>query len=223
MKIEKNAYISFSRGNNIHMRNNLSIPANQTTDQTTTRTEATCAFCGAPVRTELCPYCGNPTGLNTADAVLDYPELSCKEASLTFWNTLFPMIFAAAFAIFGFMIPFALSNEGFNIQPLGFIFALPSIICFAIILLFVWRYFTVSTFGKEIEGTVYGYMDDTVYYNNIPGQVCKILVNSKHGPRFIMYKLKNVHKPYKVNTKLPLKVYKDRFLIVNKHRYEAWN
>ncbi|RKM55372.1 zinc ribbon domain-containing protein [Butyrivibrio sp. CB08] len=188
-------------------------------------TEVTCQYCGAPVRTELCPYCGKPTGLNTATATMDYPEVECKEAHLDFWGIIFPLIFAVAFGFFGFIFPIFFRDMTSEMPAMKLMF-LPFMLiglgAAFIVLRNLWRYLSVSMFGKEIEGTVYGYTDDVITYNDQPGQVCKIMVNSAHGKRFIMYQLKSVKKPYKVNTTLPLKVYKNCFMIIDKHKYEIW-
>ena len=51
-----------------------------------------CPNCGAPITTEICPYCHNKTGLDTKNADMEYPVIDCKEATINFWNTIFPMI-----------------------------------------------------------------------------------------------------------------------------------
>ncbi len=187
--------------------------------------EITCRFCGAPVRTEICPYCGKPTGLDTASAPMDYPELGCKEAHLDFWGTWFPLIFALSFGFFGFIFPLIFSAFGeadLMVRLICLPFALISIGAFAILIKNIAMYLSVILFGKEIEGKVYGYADDTVLYNDIPGQVCKLLVTTATGKRFIMYQLKSTNKPYPINTTVTLKVYKDRFLVFDKQKYAIW-
>ena len=208
----------FKRGNKNTSGNNGLI-------QNRSQAEATCSFCGAPVRTEICPYCGKPTGLNTASAPMEYPELSCKEAQPDFWGIVFPMIFAVAFGFFGFIFPIVFSTidgVGFMVKIICIPFAIIGVVSLLIVLRNILMYLSVVLFGKEIEGRVYGYADDTVLYNDIPGQVCKLLVTTSQGKRFIMYQLKNVKKPYPINTVVPLKVYKDRFLVLDKHKYAAW-
>ena len=78
----------------------------------------------------------------------------------------------------------------------------------------------MSLKGKEITGTVYGYMDDVVSYNHRPGQVCKILVDTLKGKRFIYYSLQGTNRPYPVNEKVTLRVYKNYFMIVRKPKSE---
>ena len=48
-----------------------------------------CPSCGAPIVSEVCAYCGTPTGLSTAEADMEYPVLECKEATLNFWTVFF--------------------------------------------------------------------------------------------------------------------------------------
>ena len=185
--------------------------------------ERTCDFCGAPIRSEVCPYCGKVTGLDSATAVMDYPEVKCKEASLGFFSIVFPLIFFLGFGLSAIVALLVMVGSG---VPGGFLFSLPFLFigCGAGFILFknLWYYISVKLHGKEIEGTVYGYANDVISYNDTPGQVCKLLVNSSNGPRFIMYQLKGTGKPYAINTKIPLKVYKDRFMILDNHKYEVW-
>ena len=56
-----------------------------------------CTNCGAPITTEICPYCNVMTGLDTKHADMEYPVIECKEANVGFWNVVFPMIFSVLF------------------------------------------------------------------------------------------------------------------------------
>ena len=67
-----------------------------------------CKNCGAPVTSEICPYCGSMTGLNTAKADMEYPVLECKEVNIGFWNVIFPGIFFVMFGLIGLVIPLTL-------------------------------------------------------------------------------------------------------------------
>ena len=73
--------------------------------------------------------------------------------------------------------------------------------------------------GKEIIATVYGYMDDNVIYNGLPTQIVKLLVQGNEGPRFILYQLGDTKKPYKINSKIKLLVYKNIFCIKKDNNY----
>ena len=65
------------------------------------RMQTHCASCGAAVTTAICPYCGSLTGLTEEDSYNEYPVLDCKSAKLTFFNTVFPLIFTLSFGLAG--------------------------------------------------------------------------------------------------------------------------
>ena len=67
--------------------------------------EKNCPNCGAPITTEICPYCNVVTGLYTQNADMEYPVIECKEANMGFWNVIFPMIFAVSFGFAGLIMP----------------------------------------------------------------------------------------------------------------------
>ncbi len=172
-----------------------------------------CPYCGAPVTSEICPYCGSKTWLDTANADMEYPEIECKEAHLNFWNVGFPAIFAFSFGFFGFFLP-GFVGSAREVLIVCIPFATIGMIAAIIVLKNLFYYITVRSRGRKITGKVYGYVDDNVMLNGKPAQVCKILVHTPQGPRFIMYQMKRVDHPYKVNSMIDLKVYKDRFAIV---------
>ena len=182
-----------------------------------------CPNCGAPLTTEICPYCYNVTGLDTSSADMEYPVIECKEANVNFWNLWFPMIFAAVFGFFGFIfpIPFILfiKESILFIVLLCGVFAVIGVGAFIFGIKHVIRYNNVKRKGKEIEATVYGYMNDNILLNNMPAQIVKLLVNTNEGPRFILYQLGDIKRPYKINSKIKLLVYKDMFLVKEEKNY----
>ena len=186
----------------------------------------TCRHCGAPVLSEICPYCSSRTGIETEKTPMEYPIIECKEAHLSFWDTAFPAIFAVSFGWFGFYMPVFFYKVGEIEETWTLLFFIPfatvGIAATYIVLSRIWRYITVVLFGKEIEGVVYGFQDDNVLLNGNPAQVAKILLHTPNGPRFIMYQLGNTSRPFKANDRLMIKVYKDRFKIIDTHKYDAW-
>ena len=176
-----------------------------------------CPNCGAPVTTEICPYCNNFTGLDTKSANMDYPVINCREAHINFMNTGFPLIFSFAFGIVPLItiVPIILTQE---------MLALPFLLGDLVFLIIggVAGYIAFNSFnkkskikkyGKDIEATVYGYMNDNMLINGYPAQIVKLLVQTDEGPRFILYQLGDIKKPYKINSRIRLKVYKDIFAI----------
>ena len=62
-------------------------------------------------------------------------------------------------------------------------------------------------------------MDDNVILNGSPAQIVELLVNTNEGPRFILYQLADIKRPYKINSKIKLLVYKDIFLVKKEKNY----
>ena len=182
-----------------------------------------CPNCGAPLTTEICPYCKNATGLNTREADMEYPVIECKEANISFWNVGFPMIFAVSFGFFGFIFPIVailtMPESALFVVLMCSIFAIIGVVALIIALKTIIRYSTIKTRGQEIEATVYGYMNDNVYLNGLPAQIVKLLVTTKEGPRFILYQLGDTKQPYKINSKIKLLVHKDIFMVKKDDKY----
>ena len=187
-------------------------------------TKRVCKHCGAPVLSEVCQYCGcRVESADTANLSAEYETIDCKNADLTFWNTIFAGIFSVMFGVFGLM-PLWFDELAMNGDRPPRIFFLPFAVvgigATVIVIYSLYKYILVSLKGKEITGVVYGYMDDVVNYNHRPGQVCKILVDTLKGKRFIYYSLQGTNKPYPINEKIRLKVYKNYFRIVKKPKTE---
>ena len=182
-----------------------------------------CTNCGAPITTEICPYCNVMTGLDTKDANMEYPVIECKEANIGFWNVVFPMILAFAFGVPGVTFPvvfMAVDKEMFGfVVPMLIIPLIIGVVAFVIGIKPVIRYLSLKLKGKEIDGTVYGYMDDNILLNGSPAQIVKLLVQTNDGPKFILYQLGDIKQPYKINSVIKLRVYKDIFLIDKKKQY----
>ena len=174
-----------------------------------------CPSCGAPVVSEICAYCGTPTGLNTAAANMEYPVLECKEATVNFWTLWFPMIFAAAFGFPGLLVV-GIGAVGFGewtMLMIGAPFLMIGLVAFVLALRTALRHAAVKKHGKIVQATVYGYLDDSVMLNDRPAQIVKLLVQTSDGPRFILYELGNTLKPYGINDRVEMMVYQDKFLI----------
>ena len=186
--------------------------------------QKTCPSCGAPVVSENCAYCGMATGLNTAEADMEYPVLECKAAALNFWTVWFPAIFAVSFGIAG-LSTLIVGITGFGDMTMvliGIPFSLIGIVAAFLVIRTLWRYLAVKKNGKLTRATVYGYMDDSVLINDRPAQIVKLLVQTPNGPRFILYKLGNTLRPYGVNDNIDILVYQSYFLITKKKEAVQW-
>ena len=180
-----------------------------------------CKNCGAPVNTEICEYCGSPTGIETKNAVMDYPIMNCKSASVTYAMK-FTFFMGLIFFVSGLFITYLwyTGNPEYTGGLLGCIF------CLGISSLFLFigfvpmiRSLLVKLFGKEIEAKVYGYINDSIYINEVPAQIVKLLVTTKEGPKFILYQLNDINKPYKINSKIKIKVFRNIFQVKDFENY----
>lgn len=182
-----------------------------------------CPNCGAPITTEVCPYCNIMTGLDTKYADMEYPVIECKEASIGFVNFWLPMIVAVGFGFCGLVFPFVFLKGGSEVFGTVLLMCLPfaliSVIAFVIGIKPLIRNISLKSHGEDIYATVYGYMNDNLFINGNPAQIVKLLVQSNDGPKFILYQLGDIKRPFKVNSQIKLKVYKDIFLIENKKQY----
>ena len=177
-----------------------------------------CPSCGAPVLSEVCQYCGRRIeDASTTELSAEYETIDCKNASLSFWTILFPLIFGVTFGFIGFILPMFIkpSQQGdFPLRLFCLPFAVISVVAWAIILYTLYKHILVTRKGKEITGTVYGYTDGTINYNHRPGQVCKILLDTREGKKFIFYSILGANKPYPINGKLRLKAYRNYFMVL---------
>ena len=181
-----------------------------------------CHYCGAPVTSEICPYCNAATGLDTRFADMEYEVIDCREANMNFWNVIFPMIFAFSFGSVGLFIPFVLMIDDAEVLPIVLflgMFGLIGLVAFIIGITPVIRHLMIKYRGRDIEATVYGYMDDNILLNGAPAQIVKLLVNTDEGPKFILYQLGDTKQPFKINSKINLQVYKDMFYMPKKKKY----
>ena len=177
-----------------------------------------CSSCGAPVTAEICAYCGTPTGLQTAEADMEYPVLTCREANINFWTLAFPAIFAASFGITG-LVMLLIAASGFGngmFFLIGAPFALIGITALFLALRTVFRYIMVKTRGEKIRAVVYGYMDDKVLINDRPAQIVKLLIRTPEGPGFILYQLGDTVKIYGIHDSIDVMMYGNYFLICRK-------
>ena len=158
-----------------------------------------------------------------------YREIECNEANLNFFNTIFPLIFAVSFGLFGFGMPIGMyfaSDKDPMILLVAIPFGLIAIIATIIVLRTIIRVINVNLNGKEIIGTVIGYRDDnSMLINGVPATTCEILINLNMEKVVLLYQTGTTKMPYPINSKIKVKVYKDLFKVCKnkKDDYEVWN
>lgn len=186
-----------------------------------------CPSCGASVLSEVCQFCGTYVGqVSTLDLAAEYPTRECKNAKLSFWGAGVPFVVMMVCICVGVykILPLILVKDiGLDreaqsmVNMFGLISAAPLVLVAAIsAIIFFYNFISfikVTIKGTSLNGTIYGYMDDTVAYNGVNGQKVKILVNTSQGKRFIIMPLKVTNKPYPVNSNVSVKVLENKVLI----------
>jgi len=122
-----------------------------------------CPSCGAPVTMEICPYCGVVTGLNSAEAEMEYPVLECKEVVPERSDTFFSLLISFIFIVLGIgllILFLAIWKVGLFGVVFSLLFLIPGICSTAEPLRKIFIYLRVKAFGKKTQATVYGYLDD---------------------------------------------------------------
>ena len=180
-----------------------------------------CNNCGKLVKTEICPDCGAANGLENIKTDYDFPKIKCDDTNIT-------KEYYVLFVITSIVILFWLYVNsvlwGLFIDKDGFLFGLIyNSFMIAIINMFltpiIKQYKTcmdIEDNGKEIEGIVYGteYKGSNLRNSTVTYTIFKILVETKNGYRFVLYKMQNTNKKYKVNTKLKLKEHKGKYMLI---------
>ena len=180
-----------------------------------------CNNCGKLVKTEICPDCGAANGLENIKTDYDFPKIKCDDTNIT-------KEYYVLFVITSIVILFWLYVNsvlwGLFIHKDGFLFGLIyNSFMIAIINMFltpiIKQYKTcmdIEDNGKEIEGIVYGteYKGSNLRNSTVTYTIFKILVETKDGYRFLLYKMQNTDKKYKVNTKLKLKEHKGKYMLI---------
>lgn len=180
-----------------------------------------CNKCGKLVKTEICPDCGAANGLENIKTDYDFPKIKCDDTNIT-------KEYYVLFVITSIVILFWLYVNSvlwrLFIHKDGFLFGLIyNSFMIAIINMFltpiIKQYKTcmdIEDNGKEIEGIVYGtkYEGSNLRGSTVTYTIFKILVETKNGYRFVLYKMQNTNKKYKVNTKLKLKEHKGKYMLI---------
>lgn len=180
-----------------------------------------CNKCGKLVKTEICPDCGAANGLENIKTDYDFPKIKCDDTNIT-------KEYYVLFVITSIVILFWLYVNsvlwGLFIHKDGFLFGLIyNSFMIAIINMFltpiIKQYKTcmdIEDNGIEIEGIVYGteYKGSNLRGSTVTYTIFKILVETKNGYRFVLYKMQNTNKKYKVNTKLKLKEHKGKYMLI---------
>jgi DNA-directed RNA polymerase subunit RPC12/RpoP len=182
-----------------------------------------CPNCGAKVYPQICDYCGTKVNIKDQDVTTEYPTVKANNVKPSFFTMGVALIFGAGFGCPGVIFPITMHQqivESDTPVVLFLPFALVGIGALAVLVKYIYGFLATLMFGKVYTAKIYAYMDDTVSYNKVPGVVMKVLVDTIHGKRFLLISMKGTEKPYPINTKIDIKVYKNNVLIQSKFYLE---
>ena len=178
----------------------------------------TCKNCGAPVTTEICPYCGSITGYKAANDEILHSAIKNKSASLTFTTIGLPLIFAGMLTVFSIFIGIALFGAGlhaFQSLYVGFFFVLMAggaLFAYYIPISHIIRYMLASLFGKRVKGIVYGYKDGVIVVNGATVQDIIILIEDGENSKYVKYKSNRTIQKLGINDEIELKNFKNIYI-----------
>lgn len=175
-----------------------------------------CPNCGAPVTTEICEYCHSFTELDSENAEMKYTIIKCIEARLNKLSSALTCAFS-----FTFMTGVIIITFGMDLITFLFIiiFGILGVVGFVSAFKMILRYLQVKFLGKVIDAKVYGYIDDKIEGFNYHTKNVKLLIDTKDGPKFILYELEDTKRTYKVNSIVKVKMYKNIFLLLDNVKY----
>lgn len=181
-----------------------------------------CASCGAPAISELCSYCGMPTGIESWNAGSEYPMAECNPAHIGDARFATFLAVGLVFSLCGLWVIVMPGGgiDGLIMKAGGVIFFL---LGFFVVIKPVKRiisYIKVKTKGKRISGKVYGYVLSPWGTKLQEEYVAKILIETPRGPRFILYDLGKNYKPYSINEPIALLAYKNNYLIAKNYYFD---
>ena len=193
-----------------------------------------CQFCGAPATRKICPYCGNPTGLeyDIAVAEMEYQLMDCNDGRMVisqrnicaFIAVIYTLI--SIFLVFTFNFDF--SDKENAITTLFFIF-IYAIVGIGDIIVLVYMHLTsyfIKKKGKEVLVTV-GDIADARHLSSdgksMLGDIfVKFILDTNRGKRIILHKIDEDNIPYFEKTKeVKIMYYKKQYILTEEYDYEC--
>lgn len=177
-----------------------------------------CQNCGAPASQELCPYCGAQTGLNPKLINLEYPRAELERVVVyPKSHAVIILTFVLALITTSIFMMLNVFNEDSIISIITFLIpglfiAGIGLLTFALFIKQFSKQFTIIVLGKTIEGTVIGYIAE----ENLDYIIVKILLNINNEKKILLEKDYINIKKYRINSKLKVKIYKNKYYIVDK-------
>ncbi|MBR4732552.1 MAG: hypothetical protein IK081_07255 [Lachnospiraceae bacterium] len=171
-----------------------------------------CQNCGAEAITEICPYCGSRTGIDTANTELDYPEFAGKDLTTVngrefilfggFWVLIIVTLLSALMVMqsktgesFGFFFNFIFPSIFFVLGMVFIVMGIRQLLERAL----------VMKRGETVKGICYGYAQDTV----------KLLIPTEKGPQYLFVQKRKEYRQFVVNDTVKLKMLENKYVVLD--------
>ena len=180
-----------------------------------------CQNCGAKVTSEICPYCKAQSGINPNLVNLEYPLLEYETIPK---SSISSFLVVTCIFIFIAIVPLMIGFGG-DTFSLVFDIVFSGIVAFIYIhllvklLVYLHKYKTTQKKGEILNAYVHGFLDENRPDEKFKYSTVKLLVDTKDGKRFILFKLDERNKPYKIGSNVKLKVYNNYCVFAEDEKY----
>ena len=161
---------------------------------------SSCPHCAAPAVTRICPYCGQPTGLeqDIAIASMEYPVIDYQnvhyEKKVYLILTAFSFVFGILALLFGYLF-FKTSSDPSDLSLMEYgiigLFGIIAIGLFFTILSYTMNAYNTKKYGKDYTVLVMKDIDNKeLGFGNTQGKkTVKLLIRTNKGYRIILHTL----------------------------------
>ena len=158
---------------------------------------SSCPHCAAPAVTRICPYCGQPTGLeqDIAIASMEYPVIDYKNVHYERKVYILLTGLSVGFGIFALLVAYILSSDSsdspFITYGMVVLFGIIAIGLFLMVLSYTINAYNTKKYGKDYTALVMKVIDNKeLGFGNSQGEkTVKLLIRTNKGYRIILHTL----------------------------------
>lgn len=158
---------------------------------------SSCPHCAAPAVTRICPYCGQPTGLeqDIAIASMEYPVIDYQNVHYERKVYLLLTGLSVGFGIFALLFAYILSSDSSDPPFIAYgtvgLFGIIAIGLFLMVLSYTINAYNTKKYGKDYTALVMKGIDNKeLGFGNSQGEkTVKLLIRTNKGYRIILHTL----------------------------------
>ena len=158
---------------------------------------SSCPHCAAPAVTRICPYCGQPTGLeqDIAIASMEYPVIDYQNVHYERKVYLLLTGLSVGFGIFALLFAYILSSDSSDPPFIAYgvvgLFGIIAIGLFLMVLSYTINAYNTKKYGKDYTALVMKGIDNKeLGFGNSQGEkTVKLVIRTNKGYRIILHKM----------------------------------